>query len=381
MKPLSIHRISVNFVKGFAFAIIMLSLSCGNKQQSENEKQKSANGNFQIEQGVNIAHWLSQSDARGEERRNFFTESDVEYIAELGFDHIRLPIDEEQMWDKEGNKKEEAFQLLHNAIQWCNQNGLKTIVDLHIIRSHHFNKEKRPLWTNPEEQEKFIGLWEDLSGELKKYGNDEVAYELMNEAVAEDPDNWNQLIKKTINSIRKEEPKRKIVVGSNRWQSVHTFDELELPKNDDNLIVSFHFYIPMPITHYKASWTKVGEYEGPVSYPGKIIKEKHLEGLPEDLAATLEDQNGYYNQDTLEKLIKKPVRFAKKHGLPLYCGEWGSLSTLQQKPRLQWYEDVREILEKYDIAWANWNYKSGSFGIVDSDGDPNQELINVLLNR
>ena len=45
---------------------------------------------FTIGKGVNISHWLSQSDARGDVRRNYFTRDDVKAIADMGFDHIRI---------------------------------------------------------------------------------------------------------------------------------------------------------------------------------------------------------------------------------------------------------------------------------------------------
>lgn len=104
---------------------------------------------FEICRGTNISHWLSQSDGRGDARRTWFTEKDVKYIASLGFDHIRLPADEEQLWDEQGNREKEAFELLHNAINWCKENKLRVVVDLHILRSHHFNAKDRPLWTDP----------------------------------------------------------------------------------------------------------------------------------------------------------------------------------------------------------------------------------------
>ena len=47
--------------------------------------------------GTNLAHWLSQTKRTGEKRRLFIEEKDIAYIAELGFDHVRLPIDEMQM--------------------------------------------------------------------------------------------------------------------------------------------------------------------------------------------------------------------------------------------------------------------------------------------
>ena len=52
---------------------------------------------------MNIAHWLSQVFGWSP-RATFFTEEDVKLIKNLGFDHIRMPIDEEQMWTEEGEK-------------------------------------------------------------------------------------------------------------------------------------------------------------------------------------------------------------------------------------------------------------------------------------
>jgi endoglucanase len=58
---------------------------------------------FKVKRGTNISHWLSQSRNRGAERLNWFTKEDVAFLAGLGFDHLRIPIDEEQMWDASGN--------------------------------------------------------------------------------------------------------------------------------------------------------------------------------------------------------------------------------------------------------------------------------------
>ena len=108
---------------------------------------------FHISRGVNISHWLSQSRRRGQDRQAYFTKKDVEYIAGLGYDHIRLPIDEEQMWDESCKKENEAFTLLNNAIKWSKSQRLNVVVDLHILRSHHFNAEDKPLWTDLKAQE------------------------------------------------------------------------------------------------------------------------------------------------------------------------------------------------------------------------------------
>lgn len=336
---------------------------------------------FQIKRGTNISHWLSQSKKRGEERGNYFTEDDVAFLAEKGFDHIRIPIDEEQMWDEGGNQEKEAFELLHNAIGWALDKELKVIVDLHILRSHHFNNEEKPLWTDPKAQEGFFQCWKELSAELKKYPNENLAYELMNEPVADDPDDWNKLIAKGIAVVRENEPERKIFIGSNRWQSTESFGDLVLPEDDKNIVVSFHFYEPFLVTHHQASWTKIGAYKGNVKYPGRTVEEKDLVGLSTEVISALTKSNGYFDKTKLEERILKPVKFAKERGLQVYCGEWGCLPTVPRESFINWYTDVKSILEKHKIAWTTWDYKGG-FGIRDRDGKtPVTDLIEVLTKN
>ena len=110
---------------------------------------------FDIQRGTNISHWLSQSRVRGEGRAAYFQQSDVQLLAATGLDHLRIPVDEEQMWDEAGNPDAEAFDLLNNALDWCAAAGLKAIVDLHILRSHFFLDDNPPLYTDPAEAKRF----------------------------------------------------------------------------------------------------------------------------------------------------------------------------------------------------------------------------------
>ncbi len=335
---------------------------------------------FDIKRGTNISHWLSQSRRRGLERVQWFTRSDVKYLSRLGFDHLRLPVDEEQLWNEKGQINREAMDLLHSALAWCAEYKLKVIVDLHILRSHHFNKEEKLLWTDPKAQDRFVACWLDLSAELHKYPVTEVAYEFMNEPVADDPDDCNQLADKVYQVIRKKEPKRIFFIGSNRWQTVENFPYLKVPDKDPNLFLSFYFYHPFLLTHHQASWVDIGEYNGPVQYPGKTVADEDMDGLPEALFKSMENYNGNFNKPVLEKMLENPLRKSEQTGLRLYCGEWGCLPTVPKVDRLQWYEDMRCNLEKHHIAWTTWDYK-GSFGIVDREEKEDKDLIDVLLGQ
>ena len=336
--------------------------------------------NFKIFKGVNLAHWLSQNFHTEPGVWDYITRADIQYLAELGFDHVRLPIDEKNMWDEDGNRIPETFEAMHNCIAWCMEHGMRVVVDLHIIRSHHFIADDNPLWTDPKEQEKFVALWLDLSSALHGYPLSIVAYELLNEPVAEDHHDWNALVNTTISALRKLEPERTIVVGSNSWQKPETFPYLKVPEGDKNIILSFHLYDPFLLTHYKAHWTFLRDYTGPVRYPGELINREEFNSLSQEDQILVEQYLKVYNKDSLDRLLQIPLQVSRETGLPLYCGEFGAIGLAPRPDRLAWYRDVVSLFHQYGIAHANWSYKDKDFfGLQTLDGDVDDDLVRVIL--
>lgn len=346
---------------------------------------------FEIKRGVNLSHWLSQ-DFGWAPKYTYINENDIRFIDSIGYDHVRIPIDEQEMWDEKGNPVQEAFDNLTNCLNWCKKYNLRAIVDLHIIRSHHFNASKEggsnTLWDDADAQNNFVHLWLKLSEVLHEYPNDMVAYELLNEVVAPEHNDWNVLLNKAITAIRKKEPERVLIIGPNMWQIAPNLQYLELPENDKNLILSFHIYSPVAFTHYLADWTFARDYKGPVHYPGQIITDedyrKHVDTTNIALVNEIADAREYYNKQRLIEVFKSGIEFAKSKDLQLYCGEFGCLATVERKDRLQYYSDIISAFEENNIAWCNWEYK-GDFGIYHFDREkmislsPDFEFINILL--
>ena len=357
-----------------AFAMMLLA-GCGTRSGVVGVEDE-----FTLHRGLNISHWLSQSPARGVVREYYFTEKDVEYISSEGFDHIRIPIDEEQMFLEDGQKDAEAFTLLHNALSWCRKYNLRAVVDLHILRSHYFDAAVKPLFTDAAAQESFFNCWRRISDELKSYPTGWVAYELMNEPVADCPEDWNRLVKRCVEIIRENEPERTLVIGSNRWQSIWTMKDLELPEDDGNIILSFHYYDPFLFTHYQASWKQEKEYTGKVHYPGPVVQTDDLAAVSPEIAARYAAWTAkIYDKEAFARDFGVAAEVAKARGLKIYCGEYGCINTSPAADRIRWWRDINEVFEEMDIARAVWDYK-GQFGII-KQGQPDTEMLDALMGR
>ena len=348
-------------------AMTVLALTaCTTKSEPTNEVN-----NFRIHRGTNLSHWLSQSEERGEARRLHIQEDDFARLDSLGFDFVRIPIDEVQFWDEEGNKLPEAWELLTFALDQCGKYHLRAIVDLHIIRSHYFNAvneggdDANTLFTSEESQQQLINMWYELSDVLKGYSNDSVAYEFMNEPVAEDHEQWNQLIAKVHKALREREPQRTLVIGSNMWQSYGTIKYLKVPEGDKNIVLSFHYYNPMILTHYGAWWTPVGRYTGKVNYPGILVSQEDYEAAPDSLKPELEDYlTEEWNVDRIRADFKDAIEAAKKYDLQLFCGEWGVYEPVDRELAYKWTKDMLTVFDEFDIAWTTWCYDA-DFGFWD----------------
>ncbi|MBR5688629.1 MAG: cellulase family glycosylhydrolase [Prevotella sp.] len=369
-----------NIILSAIFLMALVISSCGGKSDT--------NAGFRIKRGTNLSHWLSQSEQRGEARRLHIQEDDFERLEKLGFDFVRIPIDEVQFWDEDGKQLPEAWGLLKNALDLARKHNLRAIVDLHIIRSHYFNavnesdKAANTLFTSEKSQQDLINLWYQLSDSLKNYSTDWVAYEFMNEPVAEEHEQWNQLVAKVHKALREREPDRTLVIGSNMWQSYGTMKYLKVPEGDKNIILSFHYYNPMILTHYGAWWTPIGQYKGKVHYPGVLVSQEDFEAAPDSIKKDLEPYTKEeWNIDRIRADFKDAIEAAKKYDLQLFCGEWGVYEPVDRELAYSWTRDMLTVFDEFNIAWTTWCYDA-DFGFWDQQRHAYKDypLVELLMS-
>src|SRR5512138_2102293 len=116
--------------------LLLTAVATVSSAQARREPPRNTAG-FAIRRGVNLSHWLSQCFGWSP-RDTFITEDDIRFIKRLGYDHVRIPIDEKELWTVDGQPSPAAFAALTRSLDWCQKHELRAIVDLHTVRAHHF---------------------------------------------------------------------------------------------------------------------------------------------------------------------------------------------------------------------------------------------------
>ncbi len=337
--------------------------------------------------GFNLGGWLSQSPLTDEHIESFIQKNDFKTIAQWGFNSIRLPVDGEWLFENEGRGRiyPRRLAFLQEVFRWAGAAGLLTILDLHQVPWHSFGKpELDNLWKNEEDLNSFCRSWSELTQALKDT-EEPLWFDTLNEPTAKNSTDWNKAAPRVVEAIRSEDRNRMIVVESALWGSVLKLEDLVRAVTGPNLTYSFHFYLPMLVTHQGAPWWQDGKaYRETVVYPGPIPKaSEYLKGkLPEDTRAVLEFENRVWNREALRNLLE-PVEKLSKAGHKLYCGEFGVYERAPRQTRLNWMKDVTEILGELKVGWSYWNYKWLDFGIWPlapggQTGPLDEEMLRIL---
>ena len=301
----------------------------------------------------------------------YITRRDIDYIAELGMDHIRLGFDQIVLEEKPGVYRENIMKILDRFVQWCEEAKLNVVLNLHKAIGNYCDiKEDVALLDSAELQERFIALWVMLE---KRYRNKpELAFELLNEVRDVDPETWNSLAEKTILAIRKENPSRKIIIGSICWNSPDKLKHLKI-YDDPNIIYTFHCYSPFEFTHQQGVLQALTlYYNRAMPYPGDIE-------IYRDFHRFVHGNNDAYpdlkvmDKEFLRRELQPAFDFAEAHpDKILWCGEFGTIRHCKLQCRENYMRDLISLCKEHGISYCVWNYLStpndgNRFSLVDDD--------------
>ncbi len=307
--------------------------------------------NARLGRGINMGNMFEAPSEHA--WGNPFRHEYFRMIADLGFDHVRIPV----RWEPAARSSphppygiEPRFlERIRGVVDDALDNGLLVIINMH----HH-----DALLADPHrERERFLSQWRQIAEYFRKYPP-ELLFEVLNEPHGElTPDLWNEFFSDALREIRRTNPDRFVLVGTAEWGGLSGVPHLVLPA-DDRLILTVHYYNPFSFTHQGASW--VGA----------------------DASAWLGTE--WYDTQAERESMRNEFRmtraFAERNSIPVHVGEFGAYGKADLQSRVRWTRFLARLFEEYGWSWAYWEFSAG-FGIYDpARGAFRDALVNALLH-
>ena len=275
-------------------------------------------------------------------------------IADLGFTHARLPVRWETAVRSSATPPYTISATFLNRIKQVVDSALAN--NLHIVFNMHHHEA---LFTNPTGQkDRFMAQWTQISEFFKDYP-DSLLFEPLNEPNGNlTPELWNAWVPEVLSIIRETNPDRTVLIGTPEWGGLGGLPKLEIP-DDDNIILTIHYYNPFNFTHQGAEWSG----------------EQSQAWLGTKWLDTEVDREVIHNEFQLAKNI------SETHNIPIHVGEFGAYSKADMESRARWTTYLSRWFEEQGFSWAYWEFSAG-FGIYNPSTkklvDP---LVNALLHN
>ena len=289
-------------------------------------------------------------------------------VKEAGFNTIRIPVTWWKKTDINDNYKIdiEWFKRVKEVVNYVYEEGMYV-----IINTHHEDDWLIPIEENLEERKKILeAIWTQISEFFKDYDY-HLIFETMNEVRLIGTDfEWtegtkearkiiNELNEVAVSAIRQSG-------GNNRSRAIiipvygarackETIDDLEIPNNDENIIISIHAYFPYffcMVPNETSSW-----------------------GTPEEKAELKDLLDG----------VSDSARKKKRH---LMIGAFGTINKDNEEYRVEYTKFYVDECKKRNIMcilWDNNEYGSfewNSFGMFEREGLKwrNKKIIDALMS-
>jgi endoglucanase len=288
--------------------------------------------------GVNMGNAL---DAPSEGEWGFTLEEKYFQAAkDAGFDSVRIPV----RWSAHA-MTEPPYTIDPNflkRVDWAVNCAMSRNMPA-ILNVHHYLE----LFGDPNShRERFLAIWQQIAEHYKDYPQI-LLFEPINEPSGKLSGSvLNSVLKQAITVIRKSNPDRIIVAGS-EWNVAGTLASLEIPKDDRNIIVSIHTYNPLAFTHQGAPW---------------VTDHDSNTWLGTKWTGTKAEKSAITNEFDIA------AAWAKKNNRPINLGEFGSYNRADMESRVRYTKFVADAAIERGFSFHYWQFDS-DFAVYDIKTD------------
>lgn len=298
--------------------------------------------NRRLGAGINLNGVVDGNLHPGYQRDAPLKDDEIIAIAEAGFQSIRFDI----CWVKHCQQTAPYtidpafFEKVDHIVDVCLANDLAVSIDSHYYPYINMNEEDS-LVSYEENFVRLEALWEQIAEHYKDYPDDMIYFDPLNEPnMRLGEERWNVTLRSLIKTIRKSNPNKTILVMTPSLGQSWTINYLDLPEDDWNIIVQFHYYMPHLFTHQGLAYA-MADGVGQVDW----------QGTDEEKAQ-------------IEKDLDYVTRWSQTHHRPVNMGEYGAVNTATTEARARYLGFVLEAARKRDISSHLWGYRE-CFEICD----------------
>ncbi len=315
--------------------------------------------------GFNLLDYFNPFPGRG--GREMTTEEDFKWMADWGFDFVRIPMAYPRYINFDRSKNitpadvfninEKEVDNIEALVNLANKYKLHVSLDLHRAPGFCVNagfNEPYNLWKDKEAQEAFYFHWGMWAKRFAGKTPDLISFDLVNEPCTREDMNdqfsargpvpgelYREVVKKSLETIRRFNPNHRVVADGNDVGSKVIPEIFDLPVGQ-----SCRGYFPHYISHYRAPWVFKNPDDAPMPvWPGTIDGQE-------------------FGRKNIEEFYAPWIDAVKK-GVGVHCGECGCWKETPHDVFLAWFNDVISVLTENGIGYALWNFR-GDFGVMDS---------------
>jgi len=275
----------------------------------------------------------------------------IKELKAIGYSSVRIPLAVDFLLEHDRS----FLRELRKVVRYAEGQQLTLIL---AYFDHQLDEEK----LGPQVQR----LQENWVTVLKSFDEHtaQVYLELANEPQLS-PNTWYSIVPDLVAAIRKVNPDIPVIVGATNYNSLFELSRME-PWPLDRIIFTFHYYEPYLFTHQGTPWTGPQNSTLGVPYP---YEENWMPPLA-DLAKGTSGEINYRdysltgNRIAMEDKIGQISLWAKRHGVELWCTEYGVTFNSDPDSRKNYLLDLSQVLQNHGIPGFVWEWE-GNFGIKE----------------
>jgi endoglucanase len=283
-----------------------------------------------------------------------FSGQDFEWIDELGFNFVRLPMNY-RLWI-EGNDwtrfRGQTLKEIDEAVRFGEKYGVHVCLNFHRAPGYTVGQpaEEKSIWSDDEALRVCVLHWAIFAQRYQGIPNRLLSFNLLNEPGKLEPQAYRRVVSHIVEAIRKHDEDRLIICDGREWGNVAPMELVGL-----GVAAATRGYRPFRVSHYKASWVDGANQWSEPTWPIRV-------------------GNTLWNKETLRERQIEPWKKLEAEGVGVMVGEFGAFNKTRHKVVLNWMRDYLDLWQQAGWGYAMWDFR-GPFGILDNGRtDVHQEI-------